>query len=129
LGLVDQVAVHALRFLTWETDHGPGTPGSFYITANGVAYVTVGIDYEILGALKQDVIIQKFDNVFDEGPVRSLLGTCLEHSLEAIQKVHIDVLSSDVQRWMVPDRIALLSRILLQIQTWWGASNHPGYSR
>jgi hypothetical protein len=117
-GLVDQVAVHALRFLTWETDRGPGTPGSFYITANGVADVTVGLDYEILGALKQETIIEKFDNVFGEGPVRKLLGKSLEESLEHIRQTYPDVSSTDVRRWLVPDRIAVISRILLQIQSY-----------
>jgi len=117
-GLIDQVAVHALRFLTWETDHGPGTPGSFYITANGVADVTVGRDYGILGLLKQEQIVEKFDNVFREGPVRELLGKSLEASLKAIQAVHPGVSKSEVKKWLLPDRVTTISRILLQMQSY-----------
>lgn len=117
-GLIDQVAVHALRFLTWETDHGPSTPGNFYVTATGVADLTVGLDYEILGALKQDAIIEKFDNVFGGGPVLRLLGASFGDSLTAIRESYPDVDSHDVQRWVTVDRIAVISRILLQIQSY-----------
>lgn len=62
-GLVDQVALHSMRYATWETWHGAAFPGVFYVTSNGVADVSVGREYSTLGVLRQDAMVDRFDDV------------------------------------------------------------------
>jgi len=68
-GLIDQVAVHGNRLASWETWVAEGTPGSFHVTVNGVADLTVFRGLGIIGALKQDTVVRKYDDVMNTGPV------------------------------------------------------------
>jgi len=118
-GFVDQVAVHSQRLAAWETWQAEATPGVFHVTVNGVADLTVYRGLGILGALKQDVVLEKYDDVLRDGSTGPI-----SMYLDELAKRHSAKVRSNFDD--LPDKYALgtlgihvraaLARLLLQIQ-------------
>lgn len=71
-GMIDQ-AVHSKSFINFETDNKPDQPGLFSAAITGVGCLTVTAVYELIATLKQDSLIKLYYNVFQFGPIQSLL--------------------------------------------------------
>ena len=115
-GFVDQVAVHSSRLASWETTRAQGPPGSFHVIVNGVADITVYHALNILAALKQDALIERYDDVLNVGPVSEYIqGLSTRHVPQVLSQfseppedVATDTFTGLLQ--------AALSRTLLNIQ-------------
>jgi hypothetical protein len=115
-GLIDQVAVHSQRLAAWETWRAEGVPGSFQVTVNGVADITVSRDLGILAALKQDVLVERYDDVLHVGPVCDYM-----RELASLQVGRVRCGADEVPEYFVRQNLArhlqnALCRVLLNIQ-------------
>jgi hypothetical protein len=115
-GFIDQIALHSLRMATWETWRSQSTPGDFHVVVNGVADITVYRGLGILAAMKQDVIVEKYDDVLNIGPVCKYLHG-LSSPYTAQVESHFPGMPKNYSNGTLSMHLRIaLSRILLSIQ-------------
>lgn len=115
-GFVDQVALHSLRMTTWEAWSSQATPGDFHVIANGVADITVYHGLSILAALKQDVLVEKYDDVLNKGPVCEHLCRLASQYAAQVESNFPDMPTNYSIGTLAMHLVIALSRILLSIQ-------------
>jgi hypothetical protein len=117
-GLIDQVAVHALRMATGESWRSQSMPGEFYVAVNGVADLTVWYGLEILAALKQDVLVDRFDNVLYVGPVSDRLDELASALAPRVVANLEDLPEQEAAETLSIHLKHCLARILLNVQSY-----------
>jgi hypothetical protein len=115
-GFVDQVAVHSLRFATWETNRAQATPGVFHVTVNGVGDITAYRGMSILAALKQDALVERYDAVFDKGPVYGYLKALTLQYIPQVQSRFSSLPEEAAGGTFLLHLRTALARILLSVQ-------------
>jgi hypothetical protein len=83
-GVLDQFPVHRARFISYETDRGPEVPGLFNAVITGIGELSVWRKYDLLGRLKQSVLLTTYHDVLHFGPVSDRIAI---HVAEFIQRV------------------------------------------
>lgn len=71
-GMIDQ-AMHYQSFLNYESEFDSEQPGLFQVFIDDIGTLNVMFDYELLAALKQNVLVPRYVDVFTIGPISKLI--------------------------------------------------------
>lgn len=90
-------------------------PGDFCVTVNGVADITVSHELIILAALKQDVLIERYDRVLACGPVSERLREIASINAPRL-KERLEISEDDASEGLAYHLEIALARILFHTQ-------------
>jgi len=120
-GMIDQ-ALQYQTFLNYERDFEPEKPGLFQTTINGIGNISVMFDYELIASLNQNVLINKYVNVFNYGPISNKLTEFVDPmkqiTIEFLNKHFVEKANESWQREIEGIYKETISRILIRIQNY-----------
>jgi hypothetical protein len=116
-GLIDQ-SVHYSTFVMKEASSGPQMPGIFQAVIEGTGEIAAYKEYLLLGSLKQDILVEGQQRVFQSGPVHSKLMRSIKIFQQRVRKKVGDDVYNERGHWdasLEYSWISALCRILIGI--------------
>ena len=115
-GLVDQGGNYH-DFINFDTESGSQPPGVFLASIEGLARLKARIRFETIAELRIERIVQETVDVFEDGPVRSVLQPSLDAFGAHIRNAVGDEIFERRSHWITSlesDWIQTLCRLLLR---------------
>lgn len=120
-GMID-LAMHYQSFLNYESESGSEQPGLFQVFINDIGTLNVLFDYELLATLKQNVLVQRYVDIFTIGPISKILRkNASAIKTEIKQYLNLNHPEEDFKDWdSFVEEIwtQTISRLLIKIQNY-----------